>query len=670
MSPPKYLIESLQLATECHSWLATDDTRPLDGKQVLGPLGPLNAFVGANNVGKSRLLRQLFRQGVGPGFVESAPHIAQAREIFHSIVSPAVLHLQGIQNGAVVPQSGNVNTPGAFFRLAAAAKGSTSADLLLFQGRGQLVVNDTQEVARDYLQMQNNLPPSLTSEQREEVRKAGAAIGEAHSQLVPILSGSYAVPAFAMVYVPVLRGLRPLHGDADVYGNRTHNDYFQHSQNAPDRTSRTLGPGESSKETITGLLLYHAIDAAKRGKPPQRRAMEAYEKFLGDAFFDGARIEIIAGIPEEAKTDRVLHVKVGDEREQPIYNLGDGLAQLIVMTLPIFLNRDKNLLLFIEEPEIHLHAGYQRLLIDALLNTPCDGSRQVFVSTHSHQFLDITLESDHVSVFHCQKELPPGESDDKQALTRVSARANRSLHVLRDLGVSNSSVMLVNCTIWVEGTTDRMYYRHLLNLYQEWAGSETQKFVEDLHYAFVEYGGSNITHWSFLDEESGTDVERLCGQLLLVADDDGVGAGEAKPAKKGRHEQLAEVLGERLVVLTCREVENLLSPEVIAAVVKEYEGPECELQAFDRASYRHEPLGLFIENCVLEPATKSRRPAKSGHPYADQDAGAIKDKVRFAERAIQHMKRWDDLTEDAKQLAIRMHTFIASHNKLSGSRSA
>ena len=29
----------------------------------------------------------------------------------------------------------------------------------------------------------------------------------------------------------------------------------------------------------------------------------------------------------------------------------------------------------------------------------------------------------------------------------------------------------------------------------------TLEYKEDYHYSFVEYGGNNITHWSFLDKE-------------------------------------------------------------------------------------------------------------------------------------------------------------------------
>ena len=89
------------------------------------------------------------------------------------------------------------------------------------------------------------------------------------------------------------------------------------------------------------------------------------------------------------------------------------------------------------------------------------------------------------------------------------------------LGVQNSSVFLSNCTIWVEGITDRHYVKHFLDLHKKENKDDPDicDFNEDYHYSFVEYGGNNITHWSFLDkEETPINVEKLCGRLFLLAD--------------------------------------------------------------------------------------------------------------------------------------------------------
>ncbi|MBX7133242.1 MAG: AAA family ATPase, partial [Fimbriimonadaceae bacterium] len=475
------------------------------------------------------------------------------------------------------------------------------------------------------------------------------------------------------VYIPVLRGLRPL--GTDQYLDRTTLDYFPSLREQGSRSPDQKFPGR----IVTGLDLYGQVDQFKRGDVTLRRALEAYEAFLSRAFFDGERVEVVARLPTDPQGNvtladertKVLHIKIGKEKERPIYDLGDGLAQLLILTMPMFLYRDKHLLLFIEEPELYLHPGFQRLLIDAMLNEKClGGSRQVFVATHSQHFMDITLESDRVSVFHCRKVLPEGDGDEKVPILRVRPRANASHPVLRELGVLNSSVLLANCTVWVEGVTDRMYLRRYLSLYQEHLGATNPtapRFVEDLHFAFVEYGGANITHWSFLDE-AGPNVERLCGELCLIADDDGVSAASASSAKAERHQRLSAVLGDRFHRLPCREIENLLSPEVLVAVVREYESsPELDVGPCGPNDYRHQRLGDFIESRLQSAGYTSKRRCKD-KPYADA-SGSIKDKATFAERALRYITDWKHVSPDAQELAAWLYDFIRSRN-VHGTRQA
>ncbi|MCY3010910.1 MAG: hypothetical protein NTY42_13840 [Planctomycetota bacterium] len=122
---------------------------------------------------------------------------------------------------------------------------------------------------------------------------------------------------------------------------------------------------------------------------------------------------------------------------------------------------------------------------------------------------------------------------------------------MKHIGVRPSSVIFANCIIWVEGITDRLYFSRIVEFVLKQQG---RTYTENLHYAFVEYDGGNITHWSFLDED-GIDVERLCARLLFIADQDS--------EKDERHQKLAENLGDRFILLPVRESENLLTPKVI-----------------------------------------------------------------------------------------------------------
>ncbi len=311
------------------------------------------------------------------------------------------------------------------------------------------------------------------------------------------------------------------------------------------------------------------------------------------------------------------------------------------------MNRDKRLLVFCEEPELYLHPSLQRTLLTVLHQFP---DNQYFLTTHSNHFLDLTLDFIDVSVYTFQKGLEQVQSDERNARFEIENITNEDNRSLELLGVRNSSVFLSNCTIWVEGITDRRYFRAYLTLYQDSLPTEARRFQEDLHYSFLEYGGANITHFSFLDATPDPIVvERLCSKLFLVTDED-----NAKGDKAARHDELKEKLKERYYCLECKEVENLLPPHIIKAVVKKYEEKEPEFNEFEQEDYKQVSLGGFIDGRVLK-TTRTRKAA-----YAKDNT--LRDKTDFCRKAVPEMKSFDDLSAEAQDIAKRLYSFIAKNN--------
>lgn len=83
---------------------------------------------------------------------------------------------------------------------------------------------------------------------------------------------------------------------------------------------------------------------------------------------------------------------------------------MIIILLSLLLCNDEikeneNILVFIEEPEQLLHPGFQRKLIEVLLNCEDFSNFQFFFTSHSNHFLDITLDYDDVSIFTIKNSL-------------------------------------------------------------------------------------------------------------------------------------------------------------------------------------------------------------------------------------------------------------------------
>jgi hypothetical protein len=144
-------------------------------------------------------------------------------------------------------------------------------------------------------------------------------------------------------YVPILRGMRPLNAKEDLFHARTMKDYF----------SQTGSPGN----IITGFGLYDLLARSLLGQPEEREKVRQYEAIIGEEFFGGENVTLI---PEYGKD--TVSVKIGNDKQFPIYDLGDGLQQVIIITSSTFLDQQKSIY-FIEEPEICLHSGLLRKLV-------------------------------------------------------------------------------------------------------------------------------------------------------------------------------------------------------------------------------------------------------------------------------------------------------------------
>lgn len=587
--------------------------------KTLRKLSKINLLVGANNSGKSRFMRSL-------ALIEKLHFVPQQNfERFQQIADVLPTQLQHACTAY------NVDDANGFVARAHELKSGYS-----FR-EGESVFAPLKKLVAEIAgaTQLSTVKGSLTTQgsHRPLVASFKAIVGPFLTELGALETTLPTKYEFKRVYIPTLRGLRRLGAADDFYEKRTREDYFKSAQYV---------------DVFTGLTLYDDLRELLLGTFSERRAAVDFETFLSEAFFGNQPVTLI---PRK----EVIEVKIGDEPQLPIFALGDGIQSIIVLTFPLFQRKGESLLLFVEEPELFLHPGMQRLFLD-VLQRPDFANAQYFLATHSNHLLDLTLDVEDISVFTFRKQLEEGESLERLARITIENVSNDDERSLQLLGIQNSSVFLSNSTIWVEGITDRRYFAHYLNLFQQHLRNdargnslpEPRRFRQDLHFSFVEYAGANITHFSFLEEESDpVVVERLCAKAFLITDKD--------MEKETRHASLAEKLKDRYYCLKCREVENLLTPDTIAAVVRSYEGADAVLQPFTQASYRNEPLGKFIEKKILTGAQKRKGKYQS-------DGGTVSDKVTFCQKALEHIKKFDDLSPEAQLVTKTIYDFISAMN--------
>jgi hypothetical protein len=495
------------------------------------------------------------------------------------------------------------------------------------------------------------------------------------------------------VYIPTLRSAHTL---TDSNGDRTPHTFFMSNIAAHYQLNRQV-------EIFTGLDLYQKLDRDVRGR--RRKDLESFEEFLSKTFFNSIGVEIIPEHPDETY-DRppekgkmrhgVIAVKLGQSgKEMPIHLLGDGIQSLIILLYSVFMS-PSDTWFFIDEPEIGLHPGLQRIFLDAITNHPDikKKNHRFFLTTHSNHLLDLTIDKKNISIFTFSST---GEGDDQKHIIRSSS--NDRLSALTELGVLNSSVLMANCSIWVEGVTDRLYIQKYLNEYCD--KNRLQKYQEDIHYAFFEYAGSNLAHYAWATDDdcdadtTGIDVDStekevtdntdnddtaekigmqfIANRVFLIADRD-----EGKTEKHNFWSEKAKQSNGAFnyYITPGKEVENLLSPEVLEFIFSR--GSFSPMREDGKKVQKSELKGSSLthaEYCDSQSPEKARGLAsylvdkwklKSGY-LQDKDCktGTFNTtaKLKVAKEAVKWITA-DNMGEPARDLAKQVYEFIKIHNNI------
>lgn len=443
---------------------------------------------------------------------------------------------------------------------------------------------------------------------------------------------------------------------------------------------------EKSVDVFTGLHLYREILNSRNSEKSIRVQFENFEKFLSINFFDGKQIDIVAKFNKNdnekgiSESESIL-IHVAGDKDRKLYDLGDGIQALIILLYKIFMAEPESFI-FIDEPEINLHPGMQRLFLEQITSNKdlTDKNLKYIITTHSNHFLDLTIEKDNVSIYSFSPR--NNELNEKQFTIKNVNRGDNSL--LKELGVNNSSVFMANCSIWVEGISDRNYIKAFLKSYCDSIGKSYPK--EDIDFAFFEYAGSNIDHYIFEDKVEKEDIQMvlkdikalsISNRIFLLADSD----ASKQSSKKGI--RLKELEGAKTdnfvpkVIWNIREVENLLTNEMWKEIlislcnktlVKSNEDKilvkiEEALSEIDSSNFSKQYVGEFLEELrkkmgkisTIDILNKSSYEAKS-----DGSFGTIINKRELSELVFNKNFSWEVLSKnkEIEELTIDIYNFI------------
>jgi len=488
---------------------------------------------------------------------------------------------------------------------------------------------------------------------------------------------------FKRYYIPTLRTAHSLFKLNDARCQKIENDIFLETLNYYYKLDNR------KINVFTGIHLYKEILNTRNSKRDIRQSFEKFEDFIGKYFFDNRKVDIVAEFNKDeslAGNNNLENISVhieGEKDTRDLFRLGDGIQAIIILMYKIFMAEPESFI-FIDEPELNLHPGMQRLFLEQITSNKdlTDKNLKYIITTHSNHLLDLTIEKENVSIYSFSPK--NNELNDKQFTIKNVNRGDNSL--LKDLGVNNSSVFMANCSIWVEGISDRNYIKAFLKSYSDSIGKSYPK--EDIDFAFFEYAGSNIDHYIFEDEIEDEKKEfvikdikslALSNRIFLLADSDAVTKTKNKQ-KFERLETLKNAESDNFkpkIIWDVREIENLLTNEIWKKVlinfcneklVNQYEVEiqnkiELALGRFDANKFKKEYIGNFLNDLREEIRKKGNVYILNKSFYEikkNGTYGTIIDKRGLSEKVLKADFPWSVFSKnkEIKNLTIEIYDFI------------
>ena len=335
----------------------------------------------------------------------------------------------------------------------------------------------------------------------------------------------------------------------------------------------------------------------------RKHEFEKLRKFVGSIIGDeNVQIEI----PNDRKT---INVKTG-QGFLPIEALGSGVHEVFMLASEIVVRPTHTILL--EEPEVHLHPTLQRRFMQFVME---ETSNQIFLTTHSATIID----TPGAQIFEVR--------NDGNAAVKSLGSTQERFAACREIGFRASDLLQTNSILWVEGPSDRIY---LLN----WIKEIAPDLQEGLHFSIMFYGGKLLSRLS-LDEEAVEDFIKLlpiCRSPVMLIDSDKSGGQSKIRETKLRILTEFEAIGAFCWITEGREIENFYSFEDRLAAVR---AAHSDVQQLVGGRTRYDKPITFVRSgstkettadkiAVANYLTEHAKPSVERESFDERMAGLVK----------------------------------------------
>ena len=335
-------------------------------------------------------------------------------------------------------------------------------------------------------------------------------------------------------------------------------------------TREAIGPEEASQ-----LLRLKT----KRGGTKQLAALQDSVKSLLDVSVDAFEIDIANS---RSRTTSVGPRAAEMDIDDFLVELnGSGIREALRIIIDIELKLPG--LVLIEEPEVHLHPGLEKVVHSYLLEKSLE--TQVFIATHSTNFIDVSA-SQNVYIVTQNKE--------KGSLIEKVLSKDDLLKIPEEIGLKPSTLFMFDCLVFVEGRSDEEIIVEL--------SQKLKLEISSRKVGFVRMGGGSNAR-NFASEATIDLLSRRQIPMLFIIDSD--------ERTKEEIQKLTHRLGAKAQfhALKKREMENyLLEPQAILSLITEKNksrGSDQELPTLAEIMEKLNECACALQDRVISLRTSS-----------------------------------------------------------------
>lgn len=144
-----------------------------------------------------------------------------------------------------------------------------------------------------------------------------------------------------------------------------------------------------------------------------------------------------------------------EQREFYVNQASSGEKEIINFLLGVFAFHLSNGLIIIDEPELHLHPRWQRVLLDLFIELSTTTKNQFIISTHSPTFINDRSFNNIIRIYKDKNNV------SQKVILRDEEELNLKdiLHIINS--TNNEKLFFADVVVLVEGITDRLIFQRI-----------------------------------------------------------------------------------------------------------------------------------------------------------------------------------------------------------------